>query len=123
MRIIFTIKGLCRPEKYILWNLPAGPAAFPLLLFYRGCQGRRGGKRGGQASVAPYFFFVARWTVAAELAATAARMSCLKAVSLILSPSRKSMARRVPPSRLELKSRFGSSREAPRAKVSFTACL
>ena len=51
-----------------------------------------------------YFFLAARWACAAELAATAARMSCLKAASLIFSPSRRSIARRVFPSRLELKS-------------------
>src|SRR3546814_8917288 len=55
--------------------------------------------------------------------ATAARTSCLNAASLISSPSCRSIARRVFPSRLALKSFFGSSTEAPRAKVSFTACL
>ena len=58
---------------------------------------------------------------AAELAATAERIRALKAASLIFSPSWMSMARRAFPSRLELKSFLGSSREAPRAKVSFTA--
>src|SRR5580704_6122464 len=58
-----------------------------------------------------------------KLAATAARMSCLKAASLIFSPSRMSIARRTFASRLELKSFFGSLREAPRAKVHFTTCL
>src|SRR5580658_8940836 len=70
-----------------------------------------------------YYFVDGRWPRAAELAATAARMSCLKAASLIFSPSRRSIARRVFPSRLELKSFFGSLREAPRAKVSFTTSL
>src|SRR5580693_1195283 len=70
-----------------------------------------------------YFFFAARWASAPELASTAARTSCLKATSLIFSPSRKSIARRAFPSRLELKSFFGSLIEAPRAKVSFTTCL
>ena len=70
-----------------------------------------------------YFFLAARCARAAALAATAARMSCLKATTLIFSPSRMSIARRTFPSRLELKSFFGSSMEAPRAKVSFTTCL
>src|SRR6476620_1725884 len=54
---------------------------------------------------------------------TAARMSALSAFSLILSPSWKSMARRVLPSRLELKRPDGSSKEAPLAKVIFTTFL
>ena len=45
--------------------------------------------------------------------ATAARISALNAVSLIFSPSWKSMARRVFPSRLELKRPEGSFRAAP----------
>src|SRR5439155_13122873 len=61
--------------------------------------------------------------VAAELAATAARINFLKAASLSFSPARMSMARRVFPSRLELNSFRGSWREAPRKKVSFTTCL
>ena len=60
---------------------------------------------------------------AAELAATADRINALKAASLSFSPSRKSMARRVFPSRLELNNFLGSGREAPRKKVSFTTCL
>ena len=59
----------------------------------------------------------------AEFAATAPRIKALKAVTLSLSPSRMSIARRVLPSRLELNSFLGSSSEAPRAKVSFTTCL
>src|SRR5262245_36789477 len=54
---------------------------------------------------------------------TAARMSALSACSSILSPSWKSMARLVLPSRLELKRPEGSSNEAPLAKVIFTAFL
>src|SRR5678816_1085849 len=49
--------------------------------------------------------------------ATAARMSAFNAVSSILSPSWKSMARRVLPSRLELKRPDGSFSAAP---VSYT---
>src|SRR5262249_29505953 len=57
------------------------------------------------------------------LSATAARMSALSAFSSILSPSWKSMARRVLPSRLELNRPDGSASDAPLAKVSFTAFL
>src|SRR5881409_2794116 len=55
--------------------------------------------------------------------ATAARMSAFNAFSSILSPSWKSMARLVLPSRLELKRPEGSSNEAPLAKVIFTPFL
>src|SRR5436190_11448100 len=55
--------------------------------------------------------------------ATAARMSAFNAFSSISSPSWKSMARRVLPSRLELKRPEGSSNEAPLAKVIFTTFL
>lgn len=54
---------------------------------------------------------------------TAARTSVFNASSLIFSPSRKSIARRVFPSRLELKRREGSLRDAPLAKVIFTTLL
>src|SRR5688572_14973322 len=50
-------------------------------------------------------------------------MSAFNAFSSILSPWWKSMARRVLPSRLELKRPEGSSSAAPLAKVSFTAFL
>src|ERR1700688_2122513 len=55
--------------------------------------------------------------------ATAARTSAWSAFSSILSPSWKSMARLVLPSRLELKRPAGSGSEAPLAKVIFTAFL
>jgi hypothetical protein len=55
--------------------------------------------------------------------ATASRISFLNADSLILSPSRMSMARRAFPSRLELKSDFGSGSDAPFMNVSFTTPL
>src|SRR5262249_21663856 len=55
--------------------------------------------------------------------ATAARMSALNALSSIASSSWKSMARRVLPSRLELKRPEGSGSEAPLAKVSLTLSL
>src|SRR6266850_8424848 len=70
-----------------------------------------------------YFFGDARRARAAELAATADRTNSLKAALLSFLPSRMSMARRVFPSRLELNSFWGSWREAPRKKVSFTTCL
>src|SRR5215211_4061319 len=54
------------------------------------------------------------------LRVTASRTSVFSAFSLIFTPSWKSMARRVLPSRLELKRPDGSSSEAPFAKVSFT---
>ena len=57
------------------------------------------------------------------LRATAARMSAFNASSSISSPSRKSMARLVLPSRLELNRPEGSLSEAPLAKVVFTAFL
>src|SRR3954470_3952898 len=55
--------------------------------------------------------------------ATAARMSAFNAFSSILSPSWKSIARLVLPSRLELKRPEGSSNEAPLTKVIFTTFL
>src|SRR6516164_8027281 len=70
-----------------------------------------------------YFVGDERRAGAAELAATADRISALKAASLSFSPSRMSMARRVFPSRLELNNFLGSWSEAPRKKVSFTTCL
>src|SRR5204863_1040375 len=57
------------------------------------------------------------------LSATAWRMSALKAVASTSSPSWMSIARRTFPSRLELKRRAGSFRDAPLAKVSFTTFL
>ena len=74
-------------------------------------------------------YVVAKITIRASLAyslmfsATAARMSALNALSSILSPSWKSMARLTLPSRLELNRPEGSSNEAPLAKVSFTTAL
>src|SRR5437667_5322311 len=50
-------------------------------------------------------------------------MSAVSAFSSILSPSWKSMARLVLPSRLELKRPEGSGSEAPLAKVIFTTFL
>ena len=57
------------------------------------------------------------------LRATAWRTSALKADSSTSSPSWMSIARRTFPSRLELKRRAGSFRDAPLAKVSFTTLL
>ena len=53
-----------------------------------------------------FFLFKALW-------ATAARTRALRARSLTLSPSRKSIARHLPPSRPALKSLSGSGRLAP----------
>jgi hypothetical protein len=53
----------------------------------------------------------------------AARIRFVKAFSSISSPARKSIARRVFPSRLELKRPEGSSSEAPLKNVSFTTLL
>src|SRR3954452_15801971 len=50
-------------------------------------------------------------------------MSALKADSSTVSPSWMSIARRVFPSRLELKRRPGSFRDAPLANVSFTTLV
>src|SRR3954451_19763465 len=55
--------------------------------------------------------------------ATAARTSALKASPSTSSPSRMSIARLVPPSRLALNSCLGSASAAPRAKVSLTLSL
>src|SRR5437899_3203773 len=57
------------------------------------------------------------------LRATAWRTSALKADSSTSSPSWMSIARRTFPSRLELKRRAGSFRDAPLEKVSFTTFL
>src|SRR5262245_49674850 len=57
------------------------------------------------------------------LRATAWRTSALKADSSTSSPSWMSIARRAFPSRLELKRRAGSFRDAPLEKVSFTTFL
>src|SRR5215470_190698 len=54
---------------------------------------------------------------------TAARTRAFNAFSSIFSPSWKSMARLVFPSRLELKRPEGSFRAAPLAKVIFTTFL
>ena len=59
----------------------------------------------------------------ARLRAIAARINALNAVALIVSPSCRSMARRVLPSRLALNSPLGSGSAAPLAKVSVTAAL
>ena len=77
----------------------------------------------GRASIPGALLLAHAFARAEALAAAAARTSCLKAASSILSPSRMSIARRTFPSRLELNSFAGSSSEAPRWKVSFTTCL
>src|SRR5918911_466054 len=57
------------------------------------------------------------------LRATAWRTSAIKADSSTSSPSWMSIARRTFPSRLELKRRAGSFRDAPFANVNFTTLL
>src|SRR5271169_2683480 len=69
------------------------------------------------------FFFFEGFDLAELLRATAWRTSALKADSSTSSPSCMSIARRTFPSRLELKRRAGSFRDAPLAKVSFTTFL
>src|SRR5947207_2155422 len=70
--------------------------------------------RGLRKDADPYRAFRAAKDV---FSATAARMSACNAFASILSPSWKSMARLVLPSRLELKRPEGSFNEAPLAKV------
>src|SRR5678815_4278979 len=69
------------------------------------------------------FFFFAGFDLPELLRATAWRMSVLKADSSTSSASWISIARRTLPSRLELKRRAGSFRDAPLANVSFTTLL
>src|SRR5258708_7734835 len=64
--------------------------------------------------------FFAGFDLPELLRATAWRTSALKADPSTSSPSWMSIARRTFPSRLELKRRAGSFRDAPLAKVSFT---
>ena len=72
----------------------------------------------------PYdFAFFEGFDLPELLRATAWRTSALKADSSTSSPSWMSIARRTFPSRLELKRRAGSFRDAPLAKVSFTTVL
>src|SRR5437899_6363381 len=72
----------------------------------------------------PYdFAFFEGFDLRELLRATAWRTSALKADSSNSSPSWMSIARRVFPSRLELKRRAGSFRDAPLAKVNFTMDL
>src|ERR1035437_7093838 len=67
--------------------------------------------------------FFEGFDLAKLLRATAWRTSTSKADSSTSSPSWMSIARRTFPSRLELKRRAGSCRDAPLAKVSFTTLL
>src|ERR1700691_3236800 len=80
-----------------------------------------------QAETAGYFFlgldFVLDPDFMARFRWTASRTRALRAGSLIFSFSWMSMARRMLPSRLELKSLAGSLSAAPLAEVSLTAAL
>src|SRR5438270_3375183 len=69
------------------------------------------------------FAFLEGFDLPELLRATAWRTSALKARSSTSSPSWMSIARRVFPSRLELKRRAGSFSDAPLANVSFTTLL
>src|SRR5580765_7635347 len=75
------------------------------------------------ADVELTFAYFKRFDLPERLRATAWRTSTLKADSSTSSPSWMSIARRTLPSRLELKRRAGSFRDAPLAKVSFTTFL
>lgn len=70
-------------------------------------------------NLTPIHYFFAR----KPFSTTAAFTSALNASGSSVSPSRMSMARRVPPSRLELKSCWGSSSDAPLANVSLILSL
>src|SRR5258706_4575111 len=79
---------------------------------------------GGHDSPIPHdFAFFGVFDLPGLLRATAWRMSSLKADSSTSSPSWMSIARRTFPSRLELKRRAGSFKDAPLANVSFTTFL
>src|SRR5436853_293123 len=69
------------------------------------------------------FAFFEAFDLPELLSATAWRTSALNADSSTSSPSWMSIARRTLPSRLELKRRAGSFRDAPLANVSFTTLL
>src|SRR3982074_1064324 len=69
------------------------------------------------------FAFFEGFDLPEPLRATACRISALNADSSTSSPSWMSIARRTFPSRLELKRRAGSFRDAPLAKVSLTTLL
>src|ERR1700691_4175511 len=81
------------------------------------------GARTPRGGIRYAFAILERFDLPAVLRATAWRTSAWKAVSLTFSPSWISIARRVLPSRLELKRRAGSFRDAPLAKVSLTTFL
>src|SRR5690606_30930422 len=80
---------------------------------------RRGHERGQES----FDFFREPLARCDVFSSTAARMRDLNAAASSLSPSRRSIARRVFPSRLALNRREGSASEAPFAKVSLTTLL
>src|SRR4051812_15433767 len=69
------------------------------------------------------FVFFEAFDLPEPLRVTAWRINALNADPSISSPSWMSIARRTFPSRLELKRRAGSFRDAPFANVSFTTFL
>src|ERR1019366_1610570 len=83
----------------------------------RGALGRHSHSRQMKTPGRGHFFFFK------ALRATAARTRALRARSLTLSPSRKSIARHLLPSRPALKSLSGSGRLAPSKKVSLALSL
>ena len=85
-------------------------------------RGESGGGR-SQAGLAAHPHSVDQLWAVDLFRVTAARTSVLNASSSIFSPSWKSMARLVFPSRLALKRPEGSFRAAPLAKVVFTTFL
>ena len=90
---------------------------------------RRDGTQAGEVAelfregISYGFAFLEDFDLAELLRAMASRTSALKADASTSSPSRMSIARRMFPSRLELKRPAGSFRDAPLAKVSFTTLL
>src|SRR5205807_3426652 len=99
------------------------PAGRPLPGTVRSAHGgtRVRGRR--QAPIPQDLAFFEGFDLPEPLRATARRTSALKADSSTSSPSWMSIARRTFPSRLELKRRAGSFKDAPLAKVSFTTLL
>src|SRR4029077_10074547 len=88
-----------------------------------GCHPRGPVARAFGGKIPQDFAFFDVFDLLEPLRTTAWRTSALKADSSTSSPSWMSIARRVFPSRLELKRRAGSLRDAPLAKVSFTILL
>src|SRR6266446_2731096 len=121
--------GLNRPNLQIASNPPPRPIEScaapspPTALVKRERHPRHPMSHMFRAGSAYDFAFFEGFDLPELLRATAWRTSALKADSSTSSPSWTSIARRTFPSRLELKRWAGSFRDAPLAKVSFTAFL